>query len=370
MRRLVLASCALLASCLELSVPPAPTGGTLQGTVVYFRPGRATAIPAAGAVVAVRSSSVRVTANADGRFLLPVSSRGGTVLITLDLDGDGRPDRQKTLDLLELGARPGRDVTLGEVTLGLNASLSGRVLRGDVPGPGGHGGTTVLVPEGPSATTTADDGSFLLAELPEGALTVAFLRDGYDVVVQQTQVRAGEELRLTETRLSPSTGAPAMGALSGRAVLQAGAAAPGVRVQLARDGVAVRELLTDADGAFRFEALGTGAFTLGASRSGLVTVLVRNLVVAGGETRTGDLVMAEGESVPPDFSGTAFPTRAQVTAVRAAARRTGACWRSSPRRPFPWPSASSTTRAWWPSPSAARPRWAPSRSNTSGSPST
>jgi hypothetical protein len=132
-------------------------------------------VPADGAKAQVRKTSLVATANDDGYFSLgPISQTEGELLVTLDIDDDGRPDRQRLFTLKDLGTGPGRNVALGQVTLGLNATAVGKALRADVTTRGGHGATGVLVPEGPYATTTADDGSFLLPDLPEGPVTVAF----------------------------------------------------------------------------------------------------------------------------------------------------------------------------------------------------
>ena len=85
--------------------------------------------------------------------------------------------RQLALDLGELAAGPGRDVSVGDVLLGESATVHGRVRASDRAAmPGGHKGTAVFVPEGPFATFTADDGSFTLSELPPGTLRLAFFR--------------------------------------------------------------------------------------------------------------------------------------------------------------------------------------------------
>ncbi|MDX2008612.1 MAG: carboxypeptidase regulatory-like domain-containing protein [Myxococcaceae bacterium] len=289
-------------ACIDVTLPGPPGPGSLQGTLVYYRPGRATPVQAAGAKVSLRRTSLSTTTNADGLFVLePIRQTSGELLMTLDLDADGRPDRQRVLALDGLKAGPGRDVSLGQVTLGLNASAVGTVLRGDVATRGGHGGTSVLVPEGPYATTTSDDGSYLLPDLPEGPLTVAFFREGYGLVVVETSARAGEEVRLQQVRLERSTGTTS-GTITGRVVLAEGGPATDAVVSLARQGVVAREVMVEADGAFAFEALMAGPWDVAARRPGRVTALLRNVLVAEGTTNVGELVLSEGLSTPPDFA--------------------------------------------------------------------
>jgi hypothetical protein len=108
-----------------------------------------------------------------------LTQRDATLLVQFDSDGDGTSDRQRLVDLRDYGAGPGRDVTLPTLTLGRNAVVSGKVLRGDVTTGSGHRQTTVFVPQGPFSVQSGDDGSFVLDQMPEGTVTLAFFRGGY-----------------------------------------------------------------------------------------------------------------------------------------------------------------------------------------------
>ncbi len=288
--------------CLELSLPGPPGPGAVQGTAVFYRPGRASPVPAAGAKITLRNSSFATTANADGLFRIEPIDRGeGTLLLAADTNGDGAVDRQKTLSLASIGAGRGKQISVGQVTLGLNAAISGKVLRGDLGAqPGGHGATTVLVPEGPFATATADDGSFLLGELADGPLTLAFFRDGYEVVIQEVVLRSGEELALGVTRLQRTVGTAPPGSIGGRVLQPDGAALSGVVVHLASGQVERTTATTDDSGTYRFESLASGRYDLAATKTGFATGFIRNVLVAG-ETRVGDLVLGPGTSTPPNF---------------------------------------------------------------------
>ena len=80
-------------ACIDLQLPEPPGPGSIQGTLVYFRPGRAMPVPAVGAKAQVRKTSLAATANGDGYFSLgPISQTEGELLITFDLDDDGRPE--------------------------------------------------------------------------------------------------------------------------------------------------------------------------------------------------------------------------------------------------------------------------------------
>ena len=88
----------------------------MQGTLLYAVPGRTERRPAAGARVSLLGSGVEVVALESGRFLLAgVRSSEGQLLIQFDQDADGTFERQRVLELGDLGAGLGREVELGEV---------------------------------------------------------------------------------------------------------------------------------------------------------------------------------------------------------------------------------------------------------------
>lgn len=294
----------VLAGCRDLAVPPEPGPGSVQGTLVYYRPGRATPQVAVGARVSLRNSSVTAIANAQGNFRLePVTQTTGTLLFAFDLDGDGVDDRQRSMELQEIGTGPGKDVVLGTVTLGLNATVVGRARRGELGAAlSGHAGTSVVIPEAPYATITADDGSFLLPELPEGELRIAFVRTGYEVTVQPFTARAGEEVNLAPVVLQPLSGVPSSGRIVGRVLSALGAPLPSARVSVAISGVTVSETNVDGDGRFVFASLGSGLYDLAVENAGSATLVVRNVIRAEGDTDVGDLLLGEGTSTAPDFT--------------------------------------------------------------------
>lgn len=301
MRQWLVAGVLFVMACLDVSLPSPPGPGSIAGTVVSFRPGRAQAVPCVGARVSLARTSLSTNAGSTGQFVLePITVRAGQLSIECDLDQNGSIDRQRVLDLADVRAGPGRDVQLGQVVLGENASVTGRVLRGDVSGAGGHRGTAVLIPEAPYATTTADDGTFLLPDLPAGRAPIAFFRDGYELVVAEAELRAGEEVRLrTVTLVRAPSSTLAGGALVGRVVGVGGAPLEGVSVQASQAGRSGTQLVTGGDGVFRLEALSAGPWDLACTRSDLATLVVRNVLVSGGETDLGTLVMVVGTSTPP-----------------------------------------------------------------------
>ncbi|MFN2548023.1 MAG: fibrinogen-like YCDxxxxGGGW domain-containing protein [Myxococcales bacterium] len=196
---------AACARVLEVPAPPGP--GSVSGRLVFAVPGVPEPQPAAGAHVQLLHSNVAADSNSTGRFTLtPILTATGTLLIQFDRQADGTFARQRFVQLEDLGAGPGRDVGAGDVMLRENATVRGRVLRGDhTAEASGHKGTTIFVPEGPFTAYTGDDGSWILADVPEGALTLAFFRDGYaPASIEAVQVRSGESLSFRDVILTPA----------------------------------------------------------------------------------------------------------------------------------------------------------------------
>src|SRR5690348_11459513 len=121
----------LAAACSrDFTVPPPPGPGVVYGRVVVAVPGRAERVPAAGATVALLSSSLSATTGDNGTFVLEgITQSTGPLLFRYDLDGDGSFRRQRLVNLSEVGAGPGRQISLGDVLVVENAGLHGRALR-------------------------------------------------------------------------------------------------------------------------------------------------------------------------------------------------------------------------------------------------
>lgn len=312
MRRIVaVALAAAAAACSrDTSLPPPPGAGSIQGRVVYAVPGQSARVAAAGARVTVLGTSIGATAGSDGRFVIGEAALSdGDLLVQADLDGNGTPDRQTLLSLAALGARPGRDLALGDVVVVENARVRGRVLRADVPGASGHAGTVVFVAQGPFTTLTGDDGSYVFENLPEGRISLTFFRDGYDPqAIDGVQLRAGEDFAAREVSLArapPSAGGALPGAVAGQLTFSPPASGAGARVtaaQVSPDPTAVVSALASPSGSFQLPAVPPGLYRLEAARAGYVTAIVSNVMVgAGSETRLAISLAAQGLSAPaPD----------------------------------------------------------------------
>ncbi|MDP1829118.1 MAG: carboxypeptidase regulatory-like domain-containing protein [Archangium sp.] len=298
MRRLALLVMSVaLTGCFDLALPGQPGPGTIQGRLVYQVPGQRLLLPAAGAQVELLSSSLTATADGDGRFLLEgLTVTGGVVLARFDLEGDGAFERQRALDLRELKAGAGRDVALGEVVLNRNAAATGRVRRGDVAGPGGHGGISVFVPELGFQTYSGDNGDWVLEELPEGTLPVAFFARGYAPQAFELTSTSASPGRLREVSLSPSA-VSGDATATGLVTLSSGEALPGVSVR-ALSFELTRTVTSSEGGEVVFSAVTPGVYSLAYEKAGFETVVLRSVLLAPGENALQPVSLREGTSVP------------------------------------------------------------------------
>jgi len=302
---IALAAAAILAACArDTSLPPPPGPGTIQGRVVYAVPGSSDLARAAGARITILATSLGATADAEGRFVVEgVSQTSGLLLVQADLDADGQADMQRILDLADLHAGPGKDVALGDVAVLENASMRGQVRLAGIPGNAGHSATVIFVPQGPFLTTTADDGSWLLANLPPGPITISYFHQGYVASgVAGVDLRAGERFAVEPATLAvdsagPGSGAPGhlAGALSFEPPLPAVVGATVTATDLS--GTA-RTAPVAASGSFALD-LPAGLYQVEASRTGYVTAVVANVMVTAGQTATLAIRLATGISVPP-----------------------------------------------------------------------
>lgn len=289
--------------CIDVTLPeppPPPGPGSIQGTAVYAVAGRAGYRPAGGTRVTLLTTGTATFADPDtGRFdLRGVRVSTGLLLFAFDVDGDGTVDRQRAIELSAIGAGVGRDVALGEVVLSRNATLAGRVLRGDNPLATGHAGTAVFVPGAPFATATADTGDFVLENLPDGPLQLAFYRAGYAPESRDLTVRGGEETRVAAATLSASpstatTPATATGVLH----FEDRSPVANARVRFVSPG-STFTVITDANGAFSAQTATPTLYQVAIEADGAVSLRLYNVLLLPGMNELGTLEVTRGVSMP------------------------------------------------------------------------
>jgi len=276
----------------SLDVPPEPEvpPGAVFGRVVVAVPGSAERQPAKGATVALLGSSLALTTGDDGRFALTdIEQATGKLLFRYV---EGTRVRQKLLSLSDLGAGPGRQLSLGDVLVVENATVRGRAVRAEAKDVrSGHRGTVVFVPEGPYLTYTADDGSFELDQLPEGSIEIGFFRSGYQAqVLAALAVRGGELLTLRDVLLELET-STAPGSIAG-SVRFVPAVSDATGTTVTAGG---RAATVTADGELSITMLPAGLYSVSASRAGYTGAVAYNVLVNPGEvTRMSPLTLGMG----------------------------------------------------------------------------
>ncbi len=301
MRRLILLIVSV-SGCHDLTLPQPPGPGTLQGRLVYQLPGQRALLPAAGGTAELLGSSLTAKADSDGRFVLGgLTVKEGSVLVRFDAEGDGRFERQRVLDLRELKAGAGRDVALGEVVLNRNARAGGKVRRGDRQTTGGHGGIFVFVPELSFQTLSGDNGDWVLEDLPEGTLPVAFFTQGYAAEELAVTLTPGSTEKLRDVELVPAANTDAASAAGIVTEATTGAALADVSVHAARIGAPLTAS-SNAQGEFTFAGLIPGVYQLAFEKAGFETTVLRSVLLTPGPNELPSVSLREGSSVPFDFS--------------------------------------------------------------------
>lgn len=304
MRRLVVISLGFL-GCLDVTIPPRPPPpgpGTIQGNIVFAVPGRTGTRPATGAQVSLLGTTLSATADAQtGRFTMSgITLSKGSLLFTADTDRDGVDDRQRVIELEDIGAGPGKQTALGDVLLSRNATLAGKVLLAENSRPIGHGGTRVFVPGAPFATVTGDSGDFVLENLPEGPLQLTFFQAGYTAEARSITVRGGEEARLSTVTL-PVERSPSATPITVSAVVRIeGRPLPMARVQLVSPRVTVRTT-TNEQGEFSVQASTADVYQVGIEADGAVSLRLYNVLLIPGANELGPLELTAGLSLPLDL---------------------------------------------------------------------
>ena len=314
MKRL-LAALGLLCACareLDLPAPVAPVPDSLDGRVTIEEPGSGRTLPAPGARVEVAGTGVAVAADEHGLFSIaapPPAPRA--LLITWASAAGGAVDRQtlfRTSALNGSGA-----IHLGDVQLGGNAQVLGRVLLADkADSAPDQAGTVVFVPRFPYATITGEGGAFLLPHLPAGRISLAFYRSGYLISgVEGVDLASGAQLTLQAVPLQAQAGAPTTGGLAGKAFRPDGSAAAGAQVTATPAlGGAAKTGTVGSDGAFGFEGLAVGPWVVSLTDAAAGTsaqlggVLVAPAAAGAAPADVGSLTLSKTPP-PPVVTGTA-----------------------------------------------------------------
>jgi len=295
---LLVAALALISiGCRDTELPPSTAlqPGVFRATLFTALPGRSELSAATGATVTLVGSTQTAVADADGNVALSdLHASKGKLLFALDLNGDGTIDRSRSLTLESVGAGFGKEVNVGQLVLGRNATLVGKALRSDrAQINSGHGGIVVFLPQLPQLTVTGDDGSYLLPGVPEGEAAVSFTTPGYRAEASSLNVSVGIEQRIGDVVLTADPGGPTVGQLTGSVQQPDGTPIAAVAVRAVSQG-REQAIQTNAEGQFTFPVLDTGVYVLGFEKSGLTPLRVDGVLLSAGVNQVGPYVMTAG----------------------------------------------------------------------------
>jgi hypothetical protein len=309
---------------LMVAMPAAqPASSPLSGRIVAAENGRV--LPRARIAVLADGRQLDAIFTDDrGRFTFPVVS--GSLGRESRASGDGGSRTKLSLVVTKAGyaiqhvlATPATDVT---VRLARGVSISGRVAD-----PNGESVVDVRVfarrqdvaadDLTPAAfeVTTDDLGEYRLGGLPAGGYEVRIQEESSEPI--RLQLRPGDEIssinfslpasQLRHVVSGPPLGQVGTATISGRVLSMSGRPLEETRVQAIRNGLTPRVAFTDRQGRFTIARLLPGPYTLGASRTGYVTVQYgqerasqpgKQVFVREQETVSGiDIVLSRGTAV-------------------------------------------------------------------------
>ena len=238
-----------------------------------------------GIVVEVRGTGVRAATNLAGAFDLFLAAG------TYDVSFASAGHVELTVEGVVAGVGADTEVPGSPFALqGIPGSVSGVVALEDGALPDG---VAIDLGGGGSATTDAN-GAFVIGDVEAGSWLLTATHPGYEPFFAFGFIEV-EPAR--DTTLPRFTMALSRGAVAGTALLAGESDHSGVVVQLSGGGGVTS---TDAEGAFRIEAVREGSYTLRASRDGFVTTNVDGVqVAAGGVTQVDAVTLAAQQG---DFS--------------------------------------------------------------------
>ena len=271
---------------------PDASPGTFEGRVLSAA--TSAGIPGADLTFSRGGAADSARSDEEGAFLFRPPTAGRWLLAAVAAQGYFPFAPEWSFSPVQLEAAPGRHLRGIEVFLTPAAEISGLVVDEDGQPIGGAevqllgaGGRAALIPI-PSRFVTGADGTFRAAA-PQGAILEAS-KPGYHPGHAQVDVPAMVNGRVRIVLALGAAGTePPRAALAGRVVTRDGRPVPGALVEAARthgwaySGTPVAQLLTDAEGRFRFTELDRSPHQLTARADGYVPGLVSRVLPGGRE---------------------------------------------------------------------------------------
>ncbi len=173
----------------------------------------------------------------------------------------------------------GQSENLRDLELQDNGGLAGEVRLSDAPGPGGAGGTLVVISQTAFRSVTNEFGEYLFPQLPEGKFTLVAFRSGYapgrlDIDVRPTTIQTARPITLVPGELPTRD-------VAGTVLTPETLDASMARIELTSEqGVSITiGADVGADGTYTVEGVPVGVYTVVAALPGAVTVSVFGVAV-------------------------------------------------------------------------------------------
>ncbi len=252
-------------------VPPAPTTGTISGTVAVS----VSNAPLVGAtVILVEQSAFAATSAADGSFVLG-SVPPGTYTVRASAVGYSSAQASVTV-------QAGRIVQVGR--LSLTAAPLSATLTGVVRNSSGTVIADVIVAVGTATTSTNASGAYTLTGLNAGPNTITMSKSGFQTLTTNVSFEAGRTYTFSPTLLATGAPPPTDASVKGRLLDSVSNAA----ISGATVVVGAKSAITGADGRFNLTALPIGAFDMSVTATAYGTTRLSG-TLAGGANDVGDI---------------------------------------------------------------------------------
>ncbi|MBL8915371.1 MAG: carboxypeptidase regulatory-like domain-containing protein [Archangium sp.] len=279
--RIALSCCLALAACsrdLELPDPP-PTTAFLTGRVVGAVPGTAVSAPLANVQVTLLNTNISGTTDERGNFVLgPLPSGTFRVFFSTKL---ATGTRQRIIN--NVSVRTSLTNNLGDVSLQENALLTGRsLIQGRTSG---NIGITIFSPGTDYVTTSADNGGYLLSNLPEGSIRATAWRPGFTpATTTDIDLQGGVVTSAVDLILEPELMSAPAGSIIGSVTVLGREDFSGVTVKaISATTREVRATVsTDTEGRFTLPSLASDLYVVTVELTGYPSARIPNLAVAGG----------------------------------------------------------------------------------------
>ncbi|HSF39273.1 MAG TPA: carboxypeptidase-like regulatory domain-containing protein [Thermoanaerobaculia bacterium] len=247
----------------------------------------------------------QTVADEDGAFVFENVAPGSINLSAM------APRRQKA-ELQGLEVRAGQELANVDLVLAPAATIEGRVLSPmGRPIPGAEvvvqeAGERGMIGFARLRATADGDGIYLLDGVPPGPRTLAASAEGYRRTVRDLDVKAGENA----LDFDLETGLE----ISGRVVDDSGSPVAGARVSLypSVPSPDMPQMLTGADGVFRFAGLTEGSFRLSANKAGYAGGRGEAVTLTDSSVTSLEIKLAPGGEITGHISGLPFDQLAKV----------------------------------------------------------